>query len=168
MDHQGAHGPAGAVFLGLGLPEFDARGEGRVHYVPTTQATRLQGRLEATASRLEAINPAWKAIGPIKLQAQFDVTADGPVARLRQLDLKLAGEKPVLVHFPHRKPPRLILATVVYTWVVSHPAGVNLKPVNFTRWLLRLVPMSTGTDVARVRLPVERTGFSPFAVDHCR
>lgn len=83
-------------FLGLGLPEFDARGAGRVDYVPATRATGLQGGLDASASRLEAINPAWKGIGPIKLQAQFDVTADGAVARLRQLDLKLAGEKPVL------------------------------------------------------------------------
>ena len=83
-------------FLGIALPDFDARGEGRVVYSPTGRSLVLQGSLEAGASRLEVINPVWRAIGAVKLNAQFDITASGNVARLRQLNVRLAGEKPVL------------------------------------------------------------------------
>jgi len=83
-------------FLGLALPTFDARGEGHVVYAPATSALSLLGNLDAGASRLEVIDPAWRAIGPVKLQAQFDVTAEDAVARLRQLNVKLAGARPVL------------------------------------------------------------------------
>jgi len=39
---------------------------------------------------------AWRAIGPVKLQTQFDIAEADGVARLRQLDVHLAGDQPVL------------------------------------------------------------------------
>ena len=83
-------------FLGVALPDFDVTGEGRLIYSPATKAVSLQGHMDAGASRLEVIDAAWRAIGPVKLSAQFDVTAAGGVARLRQMNVKLDGEKPVL------------------------------------------------------------------------
>jgi hypothetical protein len=83
-------------FLGAALPEFDARGEGRFAFNPSTRAVSLQGNFEAGVSQLEAVEPAWRAIGPVKLQAQFDVAEADGVARLRQLDVRLAGDQPVL------------------------------------------------------------------------
>lgn len=82
-------------FLGLALPDFDARGEGRVVYAPATQAMGVQGNLDASANRLEILNPAWKAVGLVKIQAQFDASAEGAVARLQQLNIKLSGENPI-------------------------------------------------------------------------
>jgi len=78
------------------LPDFDAHGEGRFTFNPATSAASLQGTVDADASRLEAVEPALRAIGPISLSAQFDVAEADGVARLHQLDVKLAGEKPVL------------------------------------------------------------------------
>jgi hypothetical protein len=83
-------------FLGGALPDFDAHGEGRFKFTPAAAALDLQGSLEAGVSRLEALEPAWRAIGAIRLQARFDVVAAGGVARLNQLGISLAGEQPVL------------------------------------------------------------------------
>ncbi len=82
--------------LGKALPEFAANGTGRFVLAPATGAVDLQGDLQIAASRLESIKPAWQPLGAVKLQARFDVAAADGVARLRQLDLSLAGEKPVL------------------------------------------------------------------------
>ncbi|MBI2498312.1 MAG: hypothetical protein HYV75_10520 [Opitutae bacterium] len=47
-------------------------------------------------SRLEVIEPAWRAIGAVRLQAQFDVAEANGVARLNRLDVSVAGDAPVL------------------------------------------------------------------------
>ena len=78
------------------LPDFNAHGEGRFTFNPVTAAARLQGTVDADASHLEAIEPALRAIGAVSLSAQFDVAESDGIARLHQLDVKLAGEKPVL------------------------------------------------------------------------
>lgn len=83
-------------FLGPGLPDFSARGDGRFTYTPLTGAAGLQGSLSAEASRLEAWEPAWRAIGAVKLSARFDVTGVDGVARLNQLHVTVAGDQPVL------------------------------------------------------------------------
>ncbi len=128
-------------FLGLGLPEFDARGEGRVDYAPATRATGLQGRLDASASRLEAINSAWKAIGLIKLQAQFDVTADGPVARLHRLDVRLAGENPVLEFSASQAAEIDFSDRRLHVGGVARGEALNLKLLGVPlAWLAPFVP----------------------------
>lgn len=83
-------------FIGVALPDFDARGEGKFTFNPTTFGASLQGRLEAEISRLENLEPAWRAIGAVKATAQFDVAEADGVARLNLLNITLAGEKPVL------------------------------------------------------------------------
>ena len=83
-------------FLGAGLPVFTVRGDGRFSLAPMTGATGLQGSLMADVSGLEAWEPAWRALGAVKLSAQFDVAGGGGVARLNQLHVSVAGEQPVL------------------------------------------------------------------------
>jgi len=83
-------------FLGAALPDFNVRGEGRFTFNPVNLAARLQGGLTAEVSRLEVLEPAWRAIGTIKAAAQFDLAEADGVARLNQLNLRLAGEQPVL------------------------------------------------------------------------
>jgi len=90
------HAQLEPFFLGGALPEFDAHGEGRFVYAPATAAMELQGRLAAGVSRLEVIEPAWRAIGGVRLQAQFDLAETDGVIRLNQLGISLAGERPVL------------------------------------------------------------------------
>jgi hypothetical protein len=85
-----------SFFLGAALPDFNVRGEGRFTFDPTIAAGSLQGGLEADVRRLEAIEPAWRAIGPVKLTARFDFAASDAIARLNQLHVTLAGESPVL------------------------------------------------------------------------
>ncbi len=83
-------------FLGAALPEFNARGEGHFAFNPATAAASFQGSLVADVSRLELFEPAWRAIGPVKAEAQFDVAEADGVARLNELKVSLAGESPVL------------------------------------------------------------------------
>jgi hypothetical protein len=83
-------------FLVAALPDFNARGEGRFTFNPATAAASLRGSLAADVSRLEAIEPAWRAIGPVKAEAQFDLAEAEGVARLNELKVSLAGEQPVL------------------------------------------------------------------------
>ena len=83
-------------FLGAALPDFNARGEGRFTFNPTSLAASLQGGLTAEVSRLELLEPAWRAIGAVKVAAQFDLAEADGVARLNQLNLTLAGDQPVL------------------------------------------------------------------------
>ncbi len=82
-------------FLGAGLPDFHVRGEGRFFFRPGTGAAGLQGSLTAEVKRLEAWEPAWRAIGAAKLSAQFDVTGVDGVARLNQLHVVVSGDQPV-------------------------------------------------------------------------
>lgn len=82
-------------FLGAGLPDFHARGEGRFSFMPLTGAAGLQGSLIAEVSRLEAWEPAWRAIGAAKLSAHFDVAGVDGVARLNQLHVVVSGDQPV-------------------------------------------------------------------------
>ncbi len=83
-------------FLGAALPDFHARGEGRFTFNPVTTAGSLQGGIEAELRRLEAIEPAWRAIGPVKVAAKFDLAEADGIARLNHLTVSLAGEQPVL------------------------------------------------------------------------
>ncbi|MBI2814755.1 MAG: hypothetical protein HYX71_10765 [Opitutae bacterium] len=82
--------------LGAGLPEFNARGEGRFTFAPGSGAASLQGDLAAEVSRLEAWEPAWRAFGAVKLTARFDLAATEGLARLNQLHVAVAGDQPVL------------------------------------------------------------------------
>ncbi len=81
--------------LGRTTPDFNARGEGRFAFNPATGAISLSGEVDADVSRWEAVEPAWRAIGPVRLQSRFDVAGAGDVVRLRQLEVRLTGDRPV-------------------------------------------------------------------------
>lgn len=83
-------------FLGGALPDFDVRGEGGFTFNPVSFGVSLRGDLTAAVSRLEALEPAWRAIGAVKAAAQFDMAGAEGVARLNQLHVTLAGDQPVL------------------------------------------------------------------------
>ncbi|MBI2516977.1 MAG: hypothetical protein HYV95_08680 [Opitutae bacterium] len=83
-------------FLGARLPKFDARGTGRFTFTPATRALSLQGSLQGEVRELEVLQPALRAIGPLKLRSEFDLSEADGVARLTKLAVSLAGEQPVL------------------------------------------------------------------------
>jgi hypothetical protein len=80
-------------FLGARLPKFDLRGSGRFTLSPSTRAFTVQGGLQGEATELEALEPALRAIGPIRLRSEFDVAEEDGVARLTKLAVALSGEK---------------------------------------------------------------------------
>lgn len=82
--------------LGGALPDFTADGQGKFSFAPATLALACSGRLQAEVSRLEALDPAWRAIGAVKINSQFDVALADQIATVRQLDVQLAGDAPVL------------------------------------------------------------------------
>lgn len=90
------HAQLEPFFLGGLMPEFEAHGAGRFGFSPATREMKLQGSLTAGVSRLELIEPAWRAIGAVRLQAQFDLAGAGDIVRLNQLGISLAGAAPVL------------------------------------------------------------------------
>lgn len=85
-----------AYLLGGALPEFSANGRGKFSLAPATGAVDCQGVLRAAVSRLEAFEPAWRAIGAVTIDSRFDIGLAQDVASLRQLELDVAGTAPVL------------------------------------------------------------------------
>ncbi|HYC73170.1 MAG TPA: AsmA-like C-terminal region-containing protein [Opitutaceae bacterium] len=83
-------------YLGGELPDFEARGEGQVRVALATRSGALQGSLDVDARRFERLDPALRAVGAVRLQTRFDLAKEDGVARLRQLEVALAGEQPVL------------------------------------------------------------------------
>lgn len=82
--------------LGATLPDFNARGEGQFTFNTTSLAGSLQGGLEVDVRRLEAIQPAWRAMGAVKITARFDLAQADGIARLNQLQVSVVGDQPVL------------------------------------------------------------------------
>jgi hypothetical protein len=82
--------------IGGALPKFDARGSGTFVLNGVGRVLALQGSLHVLASGLEALRPALRAVGAVKLDSGFDVAVDSGGVQLNKLDLTVAGEKPVL------------------------------------------------------------------------
>ncbi len=83
-------------FLGGVLPDFSASGAGRFSFQPATADATLRGRLDVTADELGAIRPALRALGAVKIRAEFDLAREGTRVRLNTLDFAVAGAQPVL------------------------------------------------------------------------
>ena len=83
-------------FLGRALPDFQASGEGLFTFDPAAREITLLGKLEAGVSRLETWEPAWRAIGAVKLSTQFNMVLGENFARINQSQLTVAGDQPVL------------------------------------------------------------------------
>lgn len=82
--------------LGGTLPEFDAGGDGRFEFDEASGNFMVEGALQAQVSRLEAIEPAWRAFGSLRVDADFDLTQQGGVLDVRRLQAAVAGAEPVL------------------------------------------------------------------------
>lgn len=89
-------------FLGGALPDFTVTGAGGFDFSPATTALRVQGKLDGSVSRLEAIDPALRPLGAIRLQSEFDLAAAGDVARIDHLRVRLDGAQPILAAEMHR------------------------------------------------------------------
>ena len=83
-------------FLGHTLPTFDVKGGGKFAFEPAGSSFSLQGSVQAQLSRLEAINPAWRAFGPVKVDATFDGGQQEDVLQLAQLKALVTGTTPLL------------------------------------------------------------------------
>jgi hypothetical protein len=83
-------------FLGGALPRFDLRGSGAFSFNPAAPAMTLQGGLQGQVGELEALRPALRAIGSVRLDGKFDCALEQGVARLNLLDLTVTGAQPVL------------------------------------------------------------------------
>lgn len=82
--------------LAGGLPDFSAKGGGKFTYDVAAAGYALQGTLQGELSRLEAIDPAWRAFGAVKVAASFDVGQQDGIASLSQFQATVTGAKPVL------------------------------------------------------------------------
>lgn len=83
-------------YLGGGLPEFTASGEGRLSLDPASGRVAAAGRLEVRASQFERVEPALRALGSVQITTRFDLAHEAQTLRVESLDLTLAGPQPVL------------------------------------------------------------------------
>lgn len=82
--------------LGRPLPEFTAKGKGTFETDRLFGQIKAAGSLDAALDKLGALQPEFATLGRLTLAAGFDVTTQGDVVRLNTLDVRLAGERPVL------------------------------------------------------------------------
>lgn len=83
-------------FLGGVMPDFDATGDGRFAFDTTSANSDLEGLLQGKVSRLEVIEPAWRAFGSLQIETIFDLGQQGGVLDVRRFKASVAGNKPVL------------------------------------------------------------------------
>lgn len=81
--------------IGITLPTFEAKGQGRLESDASFTETHASGKLSAQAEKLANLRPEFSAIGAVHLVAEFDLTQRGEVLRIQQLTVDLAGAKPV-------------------------------------------------------------------------
>ena len=81
--------------LGRALPVFTASGEGRVVADPQLAEVQLNGQLDATVDKLEAVRSELGALGRLHLLADFDVSQHGGTTRIDRLSVKISGPRPV-------------------------------------------------------------------------
>lgn len=81
--------------LGQPLPAFTAAGEGKFDTNAAFSAVHVTGRLNATAGRLEALQPQLAAIGVVKLSADFDVAQHGDTIGVQHLQAAVSAAHPI-------------------------------------------------------------------------
>lgn len=130
--------------LGIVLPEFHARGDGTVESDSAAKAPRAAGKLSLELSGLEVLRPQLKAVGAVKLQADFDAGWSAGAVSVGRFSARLEGKRPVLnveVSQPFEVDPAL------HEWRPSNP-GVELALVRLsavpTAWL---APWASGWEI---------------------
>lgn len=81
--------------LGRPLPEFTLVGRGGIETELAQREVRGNGTLNAAVNGLEVLLPELSAVGPMKLQADFDVLQHGDALRVERLDAVVEGAAPV-------------------------------------------------------------------------
>ena len=143
-------------FLGGALPDFDVAGAGRFSFQQADSAATFQGLLDVTAGELGAIRPSLRALGDVKIRAEFDVAREGAVVRLNALDLALAGAQPVLaVHATRAVEVNLVERRLVVGGVASGEI-LRLKlmglPLAWVRPFVSAFDLSGGNIVGEIAL----------------
>ncbi len=82
--------------MGMRLPTFATTGSGNFETDSAAGETHVAGKLNIDASHLEQFNPQLSAVGATHLGANFDFSNRGSALRVQQLDIELAGARPVL------------------------------------------------------------------------
>ncbi len=82
-------------FLGDALPQFTLAGTGTFTFRADNADTAAQGELQLSAANLEALDPALRALGALKVDVRFDAAAERAAVRLNHLALRVEGERPV-------------------------------------------------------------------------
>lgn len=81
--------------LGRPLPAFTAAGEGRFDTDAAFAAIHASGKLKAAVDRLSVIRSELTVIGPIKLEAEFDLAQRADAVQVEKLNLTLAAAQPI-------------------------------------------------------------------------
>lgn len=94
---QASDAQVGHFFIRGGLPKFTAKGAGEFALQTDTGAAALRGRLDASVSALEVLQPALRALGTVSVFSEFDVSTGPQAVNLNALTLRVAGDQPVLL-----------------------------------------------------------------------
>lgn len=81
--------------LGKPLPAFALKGEGTFDADAGFAAAHLAGKLEASADRLGLLHRELEVLGPVSLNATFDLAQRGGVIAARQFEAVLGAGEPV-------------------------------------------------------------------------
>ena len=144
--------------LGAPLPDFDVKGAGKFGFDATAGNSSLQGSVQGEVSRLEVIDPAWRAFGTVKLDASFDGGQQGDILKLNQFQAVVAQAQPVLearltapIRYDRRKNQLVAASQAAENLLHVNVAGL---PVDWVRPFSTLLDISGGLitgqfDVAR-------------------
>ncbi len=145
--------------LGAPLPDLDVKGSGKFACDATAATASLQGSLQGQVSGLEAIDPAWRAFGTVKVDASFDGSEQGGILNLTRFQAVVGRPQPVLearitapIGYDRRKNQLVASGQAAETLLHVNLAGV---PVDWLRPFVTLADISGGLvtgqfDVARV------------------
>ncbi|HWA11421.1 MAG TPA: AsmA family protein, partial [Opitutaceae bacterium] len=82
--------------LGRPLPDFVAKGEGKLEAGATLATFSASGRFDLSADKLGTVRPELDAFGAVKAALSFDLTHDADTVRVASLALEISGTRPVL------------------------------------------------------------------------
>ncbi|HEY0967603.1 MAG TPA: hypothetical protein VGD88_09450 [Opitutaceae bacterium] len=85
-----------AFALGRPIPDFTAAGTGTFSLDRGLSEIQAAGRLAATTQRLESIDSRLRAVGALRIAADFDLVSRDADIRLNRLQLEVAAAQPVL------------------------------------------------------------------------
>lgn len=107
--------------LGTPWPEFHARGDGAVESDAAILSPSASGRLSLDLSGLEVVRSELKAVGAVRLQAEFDAAWSADAISIARLSARLEGKRPVL-GLEVTQP--FVFRPSFHEWIPSRPGAV--------------------------------------------